>query len=1213
MSSRIKTALFLFACLAVYSYSGAVHLNNDSSAPADHPERLVLKIKPSYKIAPGADKSGRPALGVAAIDSLLGRYDVAKMEPLRNSAGLPGDNAALDNILIFDFSDPADAAQFLESCRSLDEIEYVHIDYAAQLYASPNDPLYSQQWYLHNTGQQYLTVERLDGCHNDYQTTTSGLADADIDAEEVFADPPSNTVTVVVGLIDTGLDMDHPDLAGKLWQNEDETAGNGIDDDHNGYIDDINGWDFAGNGAIPPVEDNDPTDDHGHGTHCAGIITAVTGNGIGVAGIADDCLIMPLKFSPIMLSSFAARAVIYAADNGAEVISMSFGYPWPVPVLDDALAYARSKGVICCAAIGNDGTEQLNYPASSPGVLTIGASNSDDMVAHFSTYSSFIEFVAPGMSILSLRAAGTDMYDDCEPNVHIVEDEYYLADGTSMACPVAAGTIAGMLSESPGLTESAVVSALIASADDFVQPLGSGDYPGWDMYSGYGRVNYDAARQQLPGLRAKVTNLSDNQIISGSVSIYGIADGESFTGYVLEYGSGSAPDSWQTIRQSSSPVTGGLLGNWNSSALNGQYSLRLRNGATNQDMVAVHVINGTLALIDNIHNTDTLDSWISIMGSAACANFKNYVLEYQAVSPPSGWQTIINSAVPVNGGLLAEWNPVNLVEGSYNLRLNVNSQSATVASLTLTIYVRSFYSSGRAWKKSLPYQLSPMANYGDFDNDGVNEIVVATSKGVKFFDLDGNLKTEGMPVTPTYDTWIPIAVGNLDADGIDDFVAIDKLSSGRLLGYPSSEPTFIVNLVRQPDYSQITGTGDPYYPYLSLKDIDGDGRDEIIAGTGGSNTPYYTIYNSDGSLRHELTQAYAGFYVFYSLDIDGDDVDEFFMAGTTSMAQVDTAYGFILKVADWLPGQFRPNHITAADVDYDGQREIIVHGVDLQDGGHYLIYAFETDLSYVPGWPHDTGLDNYIMTSSVYFGDIDTDGAFEYFLSTYELSTSNVFAWHIDGTSFLGEELYGVFCGPEYPSVMLAPIIADMSGDGFPDILSVADPDAFYTYDIGRLVAWDRFGEALPGYPIITVFEGENKRNFWAHVPVIGDINKDGQVDMILTTSSNHLIFINFDGANYNENAALMSTWKYNRRLNNLGPVRIFDFVCGDINHDGLVNLLDILYLIGYLYGDPPGPGPLPPEAGDVNDDGGANLIDILYLISYLYTVPPGPAPVCGE
>lgn len=1211
VSSRTKTTLILFACLWLSYTAGAVNPDNARPDRVDRPERLIIKIERSLKIRLSADKSGRPALGVAGIDSLLGHYTVSKIEPLRQSTATFGDNGAFNNIMILDFADSTEAAAFLSSSRSLGEVVYAHIDYGARLYDSPDDPLYSNQWYLHNTGQPYLTVERLEGCHNDYQTIASGLVDADIDADEVFSGPPSNTVTAVIGLIDTGVDMDHPELSGKIWLNEDEIPDNGIDDDHNGYIDDTRGWDFSGSGNVPPVEDNDPADTYGHGTHCAGIIAAVTNNAEGIAGIADDCLIMPLKFYPIMLSSFAARAVIYAADNGADIITMSFGYPWPVPVLDDALAYARAKGVICCAASGNDGAERVNFPAASPGILTIGASNSNDLVAEFTTYGSHLEFVAPGVSILSLRAAGTDMYADCEANVHIVENEYYLADGTSMACPVVAGIIAGLLSESPGLTESTTLSALITSADDFLQPFGGGNFPGWDKYSGFGRVNYSGARQQLPGLRAKITGLRDNQIVSGSVSVYGIADGASFEEYILEYGPGSAPEAWQTINQSSSAVTGGLLGIWHSAPLDGQYTLRLRNGTTNHDYVTIHVINSTMAEITNIQTGDTLDSWTTLTGSAACPGFKNYVIEYQAIAPPSNWQTIASFSIPIVQGVLGEWNPINLPEGAYNLRLTVNSQSGAAAMVTLGIYVRSIFSSGQAWKISLPHNLSSLANYGDFDNDGVNEIVAATSQGVKFFDLEGNEKTEGMPVTTTYDCWIPVAVGDLDADGMDDFVAIDKLSSGRLFGHPSSEPSFNVNLVRQPDYSQISNGGEQFYPYVMLKDIDGDGRDEIITGTGGTR-PYYTIYNSDGSLRRALTQYYGGFYTFFTLDIDGDDIDEYFMAGGANMVQINILNGWICNVADWLPGEFQPHYLSAADVDCDGQREIIVYGADMQSGGHYLIYAFEGDLSYVPGWPHDTGLDNDVITSPVFFGDVYTDGTLEYFVTMWELSTSNVFAWRIDGTPLLGDTLYAVFSGPDNPSILRAPMIADMSGDGFPDIVSVAAVDLFGTYNIVRLVAWDRFGEALPGYPIVTVPEGQCCDNHWIHDPVIGDIDKDGHVDMLLTTGTNDLIFINFEGSYYHDYTVPVSTWKYNRRLNNLGPVKLSDFVCGDVNFDGLVNLLDILHLINYLYGDPAGPGPIPPEAGDINDDDVTNLIDVLYLVGYLYSVPPGPAPVCG-
>jgi subtilisin family serine protease len=150
------------------------------------------------------------------------------------------------------------------------DLHYLEPNYIVRANVLPNDPMFSELWGMRNTGQ------------------TGGVSDADIDADEAW-ELSTGSRSVVVGVLDTGVDYSHPDLAANMWTNSAETPDNGIDDDGNGFVDDYRGWDFA-NG------DNDPIDDHNHGTHCAGIIGAVGDNGIGVVGVNWEVSICPLKF-----------------------------------------------------------------------------------------------------------------------------------------------------------------------------------------------------------------------------------------------------------------------------------------------------------------------------------------------------------------------------------------------------------------------------------------------------------------------------------------------------------------------------------------------------------------------------------------------------------------------------------------------------------------------------------------------------------------------------------------------------------------------------------------------------------------------------------------------------------------------------------------------------------------------------------------------------
>src|SRR5262249_52358184 len=180
---------------------------------------------------------------------------------------------------------------------------------------------------------------------------------------------------VTVAVVDTGVDRAHPDLAANMWVNGGEVPGNGLDDDGNGYVDDVVGWDFVGANYSTPRPDADPRDGHGHGTHVSGTIAAVGNNGMGVIGVAWRARIMAVKGLDDYgygLDSQLAAAVVYAADNGADVINASWGGAGSSQALQDAVDYATSLGVVFVAAAGNSGEDARGfYPAAFPKVITV--------------------------------------------------------------------------------------------------------------------------------------------------------------------------------------------------------------------------------------------------------------------------------------------------------------------------------------------------------------------------------------------------------------------------------------------------------------------------------------------------------------------------------------------------------------------------------------------------------------------------------------------------------------------------------------------------------------------------------------------------------------------------------------------------------------------------------------------------------------------------
>lgn len=1191
------------------------------------PTRLIVKLKADVKPVLSQAGDGAITVGAPVFDAVNRTYKVRKQSWLYPRASEPYRPDPLKNVFVVEVPKGADIEQMQADYERLDIVVYAQPDRRLELYDAPDDPLYPHQWALNNVGQGYYHVLRRVGDYNDTLVIEYGVADADIDAQEVFDNPPDNTLTVVVAIIDTGVDLDHPDLAGHLWTNPGEIPDNGLDDDHNGYIDDVLGWDFAGDElSFPLEEDNDPTDYHGHGTHCAGIVAAVANNATGIAGIVGDCRIMALNFAPIMLSSFGAKAIVYAADNGADVISMSWGYPWPVQVLDDALEYARSKGVVLCAAAGNDGTEFSNFPAACSGVITVGATTSSDQVTSFSTYGGHLEISAPGLSILSLRADTTDMYaSHKEPGVHIIEDHYYLASGTSMASPHVAGVAAYLRAVSPGLIPDTVQEILQATADDIVDPYGTGeDYPGWDMYSGYGRVNLRDALEAAPLLRAKIQTPRPNQIVSGIVDISGFADGNNFSGYVLEYGPGSLPTAWQEIYASTTPVTDGTLGQWDTDSLQGQYTVRVRVGGSNVSSVTVHVANASIAAILSPVLNDTIISWAAVTGTATSPDFDYYVVEYGPGVSPSTWYEIAEISMPVFEDELTIWNTSALSDGWYTLRLSVYSSSGQEEAFDSTlVYVQSPFSGENGWKLSFTDTVAVVPNYGDFDNDGVNEIVVGTNEGILFYNPDGTPKTSGVPAVPGYDFRVPPAVGDLDNDGTDDLVAVGATGgTGKLLGFPSSEPSFEVDLAEPPYYLGVGWSLDYSYPFVFLKDIDGDGRDEIHyhAGHQAEGEPFqYYIYNSDGSFRIGLPpDPIVGNPSCYylSADLDNDGVDEFYLTTSTyyrtsTLYEVDTS-GTIQDSFDLEMGLgdvFMSKSLSAADMDRDGKLELIVFGYVNESLGQWWTYAFDENLTLKSGWPHCSGIDKYLIPSVPIFADIDGDASPEYFMTVYELSAGYACAWHTDGSPYTGDSAAPIFAAAPNPAMLYSPVVADMDGDRFPDLVARADADIFCTYDVERIAAWDKNGQLLAGWPLVTMTGAGTCSGTSRHTPAVGDLDRDGYVDLIMTTQTNDLLFVNFEGAHFHQQASPVPFWRYNRRMNNCCPIPDTGLICGDVNGDGTgPNVADLTYLVDYLFRG--GPPPPVPEMANVNGIGGINIADLTYLVSYLFR--GGPEPVCG-
>ncbi|AKM84926.1 MAG: peptidase S8 and S53 subtilisin kexin sedolisin [candidate division Kazan bacterium GW2011_GWA1_50_15] len=319
--------------------------------------------------------------------------------------------------------------------------------------AAANDIFFAQQWYLSKIG-----IDRA------WDTTTGS--------------------DLVIAVVDTGVDLNHADLAGKFWTNSDEIPNNSIDDDHNGYVDDYLGYDFVDRDATPQ-------DLHGHGTGIASIIAARSNNGIGITGINWQARIMALRaLNSIGGGDFetVATAIRYATDNGARVINMSFGSFTDMSVLASAINYAISHSVVIVAAVGNNSAGTIYYPAAYPQVIAVSSLNSADQLSTFSNYGPGVDVAAPGE-----RIAMADLSSSA-PSI------YAEGSGSSFAAAIVTGTVSLMLARNPSLSPAQIETILKLTADNLNDPA----------RFGAGRVNASrAVAYQPPAVRSSA-------LVSGS-------------------------------------------------------------------------------------------------------------------------------------------------------------------------------------------------------------------------------------------------------------------------------------------------------------------------------------------------------------------------------------------------------------------------------------------------------------------------------------------------------------------------------------------------------------------------------------------------------------------------------------------------------------------------------------------------------------------------
>ncbi len=837
---------------------------------------------------------------------------------------------------------PAAGVALEEALRELTAsplVEYAAPNDHLNLHAYPNDTLfYPHQWSLYNTGQTFFVNQVYE---------TNGFVGADIKWLQAYEAGilPTNPTTVAVS--DTGIDISHPDLAGQLWHNPGEIPGNGIDDDGNGYVDDYYGYDFVRKqGAM--------TDMHGHGTHVAGTIAAATGNGAGIAGVHPGARIMGIKCASdngSLATLDAIEGLIYAADMGADVINCSWGGYSYNAALRDAIAYAAESGASVVCSAGNDNVDATTYPAGYPYAVSVAASDPEDAKAYFSNYAKTVDVAAPGLWILSLRAAAS------LAGISVISNDYRVWSGTSMAAPCAAGAMALFRQWHPGFNSWTYEKAFSAAADPSIL-----DLPYNNAYKtklGGGRVDllrahaYNATNVFIDGWLVK-------ELTSGVSPAYYAAPGETLYAAVK-------------------------VGTWKHSVAN--LSVRVRRISTTS---------------------------ITINGGSSATLTLGTLPGYAVTLMPSNAFTIVVSSSAAYGSkhtIRIELMQGSTVLRSQDLELNVFSlrcESMRVADLDgdgrKEIIVAGYsrvqvLNADGALRWVYPPAEESAANgttvaIGDINGDGTNEIVYCWRNPPSPHTLTA-LTGDGTwlftsPVHSDYRMPSGLALGDINGDGAMEIFV--NAAFNPTLDVPSA-PFYDRLTVLNGDGSTRFYYGTGYrYTQPAIGDMDGDGTNEFVFfrnTAGGNLNPAVVIANGAGAIVRvfPITMPLPGSANLHLpptlADVDSDGCLEIIGRGFTFEGKLfasDGAHVIFIYRADGTPlpgwpqlydtvgGGISYNSTPVGDMDGDGRLELYTPAVTER-----LLKGFRHDGTVMAGFPlSDPVVQRFTMPL---LADLNADGA----------------------------------------------------------------------------------------------------------------------------------------------------------------------------------------------------------------------------------------------
>ncbi|MFT6760059.1 MAG: serine protease [Psychroserpens sp.] len=432
MNRKLHLKSFIIVCCTV-AICGLVQAQTVSPDFVDGQVHLKISTNPGFDLE---NYTG----GDLALDFVYNTYDVDSIyKPF------PMPTSSLDSIYRVVFSSISAVDALISALELLPFVEFAEKNPMAQLFFTPND-LQSNQWSL-----------------------------SKIDAELGW-NTTTGSASVLVAVLDNAIAIDHQDLAANIYINAAETGGLGfLDDDGNGYADDFNGYDVVDrdNNPKPPAGSTGNGDGFIHGTHVSGLIGAVSNNGVGMASIGYQCKILPVKIASDANGSALSGAldgIFYAMRSGADIINMSWGIGSDNVTLRMLIEQVASSGIVMIAAAGNDGNQNLHYPAAYPETISVGATNSADQIASFSNRGTTIDLMAPGQDVYSTLTEGNNTYGNLS--------------GTSMATPITAGLASLVKAQFPSFNAQQIKQRLLQGCENI-----DAENPGLSGQIGSGRIN----------------------------------------------------------------------------------------------------------------------------------------------------------------------------------------------------------------------------------------------------------------------------------------------------------------------------------------------------------------------------------------------------------------------------------------------------------------------------------------------------------------------------------------------------------------------------------------------------------------------------------------------------------------------------------------------------------------------------------------------------